>query len=252
MNNNPINESNKISLKAAIIIGMNAMIGFGVVVWPVFMSVKAGPAGIFSCILTIITALFIGLSLGRVASICPGKGWSYLYPSKLGGHKFGMISAICYLSGVVIAMGFLTQQAGVWAYQLIPIASPPLISTTILFLLTILVIAGAQTSSIGQYIIAICVMTPLIATGLFCWSNLNPIIFKSFMPHGVTGILSATTTTIFGFLGFESIISLYAIIRNPQKNIPIACVTSILGVGALYTFFIPAILFSIPSANFSV
>ena len=88
--------SNKISFWAATIISMNAMVGAGIVFLPTLMSVKAGPAGIFSCIISVAIALFIGLSLGRVAELYPGKGWIYSYPSKWGGHWLGMLSAIFF------------------------------------------------------------------------------------------------------------------------------------------------------------
>ena len=86
MSNSSKMDKNKISFLAAVVIGVNAMIGAGVLAIPTVLSAKVGPAGILSTIFSVIFVLCIGLSLGRVADIFPGKGWNYLYTSKWAGH----------------------------------------------------------------------------------------------------------------------------------------------------------------------
>ena len=246
------NSSGKISLIVAIIIGMNAMIGAGVVALPALLATKVGPAGVLSVLLCVVTVIFIGLALGHVADLYPGEGWVYSYPSKWGGHAMGMISASLYLFGVFGGMGFVLQQSGIWGNRLLPFLSPSFIVVAILIILTILVLAGAAVSSVGQYIIAAFVLIPLIITGIVCGFNFKvELITTSFMPYGFSSVLVGFSVVIFSLLGFESIISLYPIIKNPKKNVPKACVLSIVGIGLLYLIFISGILFSIPAAHFS-
>ena len=96
------------------------MVGVGVITIPSMLAQKVGPAGIFSYLISVLIVVALGISLGRVAFRYPGNGWTYLYPSRWAGHKVGLFSAISYLIGVLVAMGFLIQQAGVWAHQFIP------------------------------------------------------------------------------------------------------------------------------------
>jgi len=241
----------KIGLLAASVIGINAMVGVGVITIPSMLAQKVGPAGIFSYLISVLIVVALGISLGRVASRYPGEGWTYLYPSQWAGHKIGLFSAISYLVGVLVAMGFLIQQAGIWAHQFIPQISAQSLGLAIIFILTLLVIAGAQASSIGQLIIGVCVTIPLISTAIVCWTQFNPTLLVPFIPHGVMSIFSTVPKPLFALLGFECIISLYSVVDNPVKNVPRAFLIAILFVGGLYLFFTAGLLSSINVSFFA-
>jgi amino acid transporter len=241
----------KIGVGVATVIGMNAMIGAGIVGMPAVLAGAAGPAGILSYVISVSLGLFLGLSLGHLANIKPGRAWSYYYPSLWGGHSLGMISSTCYLASVLIAMGFLVQMAGVYAHTVIPSISSQLLGVSILGILTILVLAGAQVSSWGQYIISALVLIPLVVTSFVCLTHFNPSVFSSFMPYGIKSVFETAPLTLFSFLGFESIASLYSIVDNPKENIQRAMVLAIMAVGTLYILFAASILFSIPLSYFS-
>lgn len=241
----------KIGVLAAAVIGINAMVGIGVITIPSMLSLKVGPAGILSYLLSVLVVVALGIALGRVASRYPGEGWTYLYPSSWAGHKVGIFSAISYLIGVLIAMGFLIQQAGIWAHQFIPFISAPKLGLSIILILMGLVLAGAQASSIGQFIIGVCVTVPLISTAIVCWLNFDASLLQPFAPHGVVSIFSTAPKALFALLGFECIISLYSVVHNPVKNVPRAFMISILFVGGLYLFFTGGLLSSIHPSYFA-
>ena len=129
---NAVHGGEKISLGAAIVVAVNAMIGAGVLAMPAVLARNVGPASILSFIISIGVILSIGLTMGSVAHRYPGQGWNYLYPSKFGGHRLGMISAFAYLIGVTVAMGFLVQQSGLWSHKFIPWISPRPLSILIM------------------------------------------------------------------------------------------------------------------------
>ncbi len=252
MSKNKALNANKISLRAATIVGINAMIGAGVLAIPAILANIVGPAGIISAFCSIFFVLCIGLSLGRAADIYPGSGWNYLYPSKWAGHKVGLFSAFSYLIGIIIAMGFLVQQAGIWCSHFITFISPKFLAVIIFLILTLLVVAGAQAASWSQYIIAFLVVVPLLLSAVFCWYNFDINLVTPFMPHGVTSIFKGISTIIFALFGFESIASLYPIVKDPQKNIPKAFFISISVVGILYILFLYGILFAVPASYFNL
>ena len=240
----------KIGLWAAAMIGINAMIGIGVITIPSMLSLHVGPAGIFSYLISVLVVLALGIALGRVALRYPGEGWTYLYPSKWAGHKVGIFCAISYLTGVLVAMGFLIQQAGIWAHQFIPFISPHMLGLMIIFALMFLVLAGAEASSIGQFIIGACVTIPLIATGIVCWMHFDKALLTPFAPHGLSSIITTAPKALFALLGFECIVSLYSVVKDPSKNVPKAFMISILFVGGLYLFFTGGLLASINPSFF--
>lgn len=244
-------DETKVGIIVATLIGVNAMIGAGVMALPALVAKTAGPAGILSFLLSTVCGIFLGLSLARLAIIHPGKAWNYLYPSLWGGHTCGMLSASCYLFGIIIAMGFLVQQAGIWLHPFIPMIEPQSLGIITLALLTLLVLAGAHVSSWGQYIIASCVVVPLLITTIVCWSHFSFEAITPFMPFGTASIFSAASLTLFSFFGFESISSLYSSLQNPSRTIMYATILSISIVGFIYMIFTAGILFSVPLSCFS-
>ncbi|MCK4650564.1 amino acid permease [Candidatus Babeliales bacterium] len=247
---NNASSNNKISLLAVTAVGINAMIGAGVLAIPIMLANQVGPAGIISAFFSILFVLFIGLSLGRAAGIYPGSGWNYLYPSKWAGHFVGMISSFLYIFGIIVAMGFLVQQVGVWSHMFIPFVSPTILSVVIFLILMFLVLYGAHASSLSQYVIAFFVLLPLTLTAIYCWFHFDSRLLTPFMPYGAISLLKTGPSILFAFFGFESIASLYSIVENPRRNIPKAFMLSILTVGILYSLFFFGILFAIPSQYF--
>ena len=243
--------SSKISLLAASIVGINAMVGVGIVTLPCMLSQSAGPASILSYALSICVVLALGVALGRVAFRYPGSGWTYLYPSQWAGHKVGLVSAFSYVLGVLIAMGFLIQQAGIWSHKIIPLVPETALGVGITLVLMLLVLGGANASSIGQYIIGACVIIPLLLTAITCWFNFDINVITPFMPKGILSVFLAAPEALFAFLGFECIVSLYPVVRDPHKNVPKAFLIAILTVGLLYLFFAGGLLSAIPAYYFA-
>ena len=242
--------SGKISWLAAAIIGMNAMIGVGIVTIPTMLSQNVGPAGVLSYVISIALVVALGVSLARVAHHFPGEGWTYLYPAQWAGHKAGMLSAASYVVGVLIAMGFLIQQAGIWAQHFIPFISAKTLGLSIIFILMLLVLAGTEASSIVQYVIGALVVIPLMATAIVCWVHFNPALLTPFMPYGPVSVFAAAPKALFAFFGFECVISLYSVVENPKKNVPKAFLLAILFVGGLYIFFAGGLLAAVPVSLF--
>jgi APA family basic amino acid/polyamine antiporter len=227
------------------------MIGAGIVAMPTVLASNVGPAGILSCILSALSVMFIGVSIGRAAEICPGEGWNYLYPSKWGGHWLGMVSASCYLLGLITGLGFLAQQVGVWFHSFLPFITAPQFKYIIMITIMLLILAGTKTSAVVQHLIISFVVIPLAITAIFCWFHFNPNLVFPFMPYGISSVMTGASKIMFALIGFESIISLYGVIKNPTKNVPRAFVLAIGAVGLIYIFFFYGILFAIPKHYFA-
>ena len=235
----------KISLPLAIVIQMNAMIGAGIIAIPAYLAHEVGPAGLISYLIGIITVLCMSISLGRLSIQFPGEGWSYLYPAQWGGHLLGMFSSICYVLGVLVAMGFVAKQGGVWLYEIFPVFSPMTQSILMVSFLTITVLCDARVSSIGQFTISAIVILSLMIISIICLLHFDRSLLTPFIPRGPSSILLVAPKILFGFLGFECVSSLYGITKNPQRNVMRAGIYGILIVGVIYLIFSGSILTSV-------
>lgn len=241
----------KIGVITATIVGMNAMIGGGIFCVPAALASHVGPAGIISYAFVILAVFFMGISLARLAYLFPEEGSFYTYASKWGGHTLGLIAAGAYLIGLIIAMGLLTQMSGTYLHGYFPQISASAFGVLTLMLLLILNMVGVSLSQTGQYILILCTVFPLVAIITLCFSKANVQNLTPFMPYGLGNIFEATKAVIFGFFGFECASSLFSVVKNPQRNVPLALVSAIVLVGLLYMLFVTSIILAVPLSHFA-
>jgi len=240
-------ETQKIGISTATIIGMNAMIGAGIFTAPAAMASHVGPAGIIAYLFVVVAVWFMAQSIARLAELFPQEGSFYTYAKVWGGHAVGMLASGLYMTGLVIAMGLLSRIAGIYLHDWFPSIPADKLGMICLWLLVALNMFGVVLSELGQKILIICTVFPLIATTLIAfthaeWANLTP-----FAPYGFGNVFKATRIVIFGFFGFECATSLFALVENPSKNVPKALTYSIIAVGAIYTLFIASIIMATPA-----
>lgn len=236
----------KIGLMTATIIGMNAMIGSGIFTAPAAIASYVGPAGIIAYIFVVLSVWCMALSLARLAELYPQDGSFYAYTKQWGGHRMGLLASGLYLFGLVVAMGALCQVSGIYLARFFPSVSPTILGLSTLGSLVILNLFGVALSELGQQILIVTTIFPLLAIIGIClthaqWSNLFP-----FAPFGFGNVLKATKIAIFGFFGYECAASLFNVVDNPGKNVPRALTYSIAIVGILYTAFIASIILAAP------
>lgn len=246
------NNTKKIGVLTATIIGVNAMIGAGIFTAPAILATaKIGPAAIVTYIFVVISVWFIAQSMARVASKFPTEGSFYTYAKQWGGHTLGIIASISYLLGILMAMGLLTQIAGSYLNYLFPNVSATTLGFIALGIIVILNMMGHALAQLGQKILVICTVFPIVATTIMCLFKFNVNLLTPFAPKGIGSIFQAARLVIFGFFGFECASSLFNIVKNPQKNVPKALTYSILIVGTLYILFVGSIIASTPSFLFT-
>lgn len=242
----------KIGVMTATIVGMNAMIGAGIFGVPAALGAAVGPAGLITYLFVIFAVWCMGSSMAQLAEFYPSGGSFFTYARQWGGHTIGLLAAGLYLAGVVVAMSLILQIVGTYLQHYIPCVSSFSLGLIMLGLLTALNMAGVQISQAGQIILIGTTVFPLLAITGICLMNGNWSNFTPFAPFGWRPVFSAARIVIFGFFGFECAASLFNLVENPKKNVPIALVTSILLVGILYTIFVGSMIFAIPLSYFSV
>lgn len=244
-------DHNKIGLSTATITGMNAMIGAGVFTAPAAMATNVGPAGIIAYILVVVAVWFMAQSIARLAYLYPQEGSFYTYAKQWGGHTAGLIASGAYFIGLLIAMGLLSRVASFYLADFFPSISLTILGLITLWSLVALNMFGVVLSEIGQKILIVCTVFPLLITIIICFLKANPSHLIPFAPYGFANVFKATRIVIFGFFGFECAASLFSIVKNPERNVPRALTYSIIIVGIIYTLFIASIILATPQATFT-
>lgn len=240
----------KIGVATATIVGMNAMIGSGIFTAPATLASHVGPAGIIAYLLVVPAAWLMALSIARVAQLFPQEGSFYTYAKPWSGHIGGLCAITAYFVGLLIAMGLLAQMAGNYLLVFFPAFSAYRLGIFTLWLLVLLNMFGVVMSKIGQHILIVCTIFPLLATTIMCFAHGSVSNLVPFAPYGYWPVLKAVRIVIFSFFGFECAASLFHLVHQPQKNVPKALTYSIAIVGILYTLFVFSLILSVPLSLF--
>lgn len=241
----------KIGVATATIVGMNAMIGSGIFTTPAVLAANVGPAGILAFIFVVVSVWFMAQSIARVAYLYPEEGAFYTYAKPWSGHIGGMIANTAYLVGLLIAMGLLAQMSGIYLQHFFPSYTQETLGLVALVTLVVLNMFGMVLSEIGQKVLIVCTVFPLIATTVMCLTKANMSNLVPFAPFGFANVLKATRVVVFGFFGFECAASLFNIVAEPKKNVPRALTYSIMLVGTIYILFVGSIILSTPLQYFN-
>jgi len=104
----------------------------------------------------------------------------------------------------------------------------------IVVLVTILLIYGIRESAKTNTIIVlikVAVVVFVISFGAFL---VNPTNWQPFMPTGVGGVMSAAAIVFFAFIGFDAVSTTAEETRNPQRDLPIGMIASLIICTVLY------------------
>ena len=229
-------EEQKISLSTAILLNMNIMIGSGVLIGPGVTAAIAGNASFLVWPLVALLFLPIVLSVIELSRLFPGAGGFYLYT------KQGLSETAAFASGWIYIVGYTFAATvetlalhDILVKQNILTINAPLFNALILILvvafsfLSLKIVSGFLNSLTIVKILPLAILIALL-----------PFIFSptfAITGHELALLPSSMSLAIFGFLGFEYCVGISHLIKNSEKNAPLAILFGFLGTGALYMLF---------------
>ncbi len=217
----------------------------------------AGPGLTLSFILVAITCGFAALCYAELASMIPIAGSAYTYAYTTLGEIFAWIIGWDLIleyavSNMSVAVGF-SAYFNVMCDYLFGVHLPKYLSEPaimegrltgslfnvpallIVMLLSWILVRGVKESAGANNVM---VIIKVAAVLLFVFgaaravqvSNLHP-----FMPNGWPGVLSGAAIVFFTFIGFDSVSTAAEECKNPQRNMPIGIIGTLIICGLLYT-----------------
>jgi APA family basic amino acid/polyamine antiporter len=217
----------------------------------------AGPGLTLSFILVSITCGFAALCYAELASMIPIAGSAYTYAYTTLGEIFAWIIGWDLIleyavSNMSVAVGFsayfnvmcdylfgahlpkyLSEPAIVDGHLTGSLFNVP--ALLIVMLLSWILVRGVKESAGANNVM---VTIKIAAVLLFIFgaahavkaSNLHP-----FLPNGFPGVVSGASVVFFAFIGFDSVSTAAEECRQPQRNMPIGIIGTLVVCGLLYT-----------------
>ncbi|MCX7905699.1 MAG: amino acid permease [Elusimicrobiales bacterium] len=250
------------------LIGIGGIIGAGIfVLTGQAAAMYAGPAIVISFIISAIGCAFAGLCYAEFASMIPIAGSAYTYSYATMGELFAWIIGwdliLEYLFGAsTVAVGWsgyvvsFLKDLGIHIPQTLstaPLAygkegwytTGAIINLPAVFIIavvtSILVIGIKESANFNNIIVFIKVMV-IILFIVFGFAYVNKNNWFPFIPpntghfgeYGISGILRGAGVIFFAYIGFDAVSTAAQEAKNPQKDMPIGIMMSLLISTLLY------------------
>ncbi|MCM0582468.1 amino acid permease [Weissella diestrammenae] len=244
--------------KDLLSLGVGTVIGTGIFILPgTVAATQAGPAIVLSFIIAAIIAALVAMAYSEFASVLPVAGSAYSFGNVVFGEIIGWILGWALILEYFLAVAAVsTGWAAYFANFISPIFKIPtalsgpfdpahgtyinLFAVLIVLLIAAMLWGGMRESKrIQNFMVAlkIIIIIFFIIVGLFFIKTSNYTPFIPARLHGAFGwhgVFTGTTMVFFAFLGFDSLALAAAEVKQPQRNLPIGIIGTLIISTILY------------------
>lgn len=245
-----------------VALGIGAIIGAGLfTITPVAARENAGPAVVFSFIVAALGCAFAGMCYSEFATMIPIAGSAYTYAYATLGELLAWIIGwdlvLEYATGAATVSvswsQYLIRLLGTFGISIpVSLTKGPfeggLINLPAIFIIVavsiVLIIGISESARLNGAIVALKVFIVMLVIGLgFAFvnkGNLTPFIPPNtgeFGHFGISGIMRAAGMIFFAYIGFDAVSTAAQETKNPQRNMPIGIIGSLLICTVLYVCF---------------
>jgi APA family basic amino acid/polyamine antiporter len=214
----------------------------------------AGPAIAISFLLVAIACSFAGLCYAELASMIPIAGSAYTYSYATLGELIAWIIGWDLIleyavSNVAVAIGFggyLKAQLTAFGLHIPDRWSSPVIDNgltgsyfnvpafLVVFVLTVLLVWGIRESAEANNIMVVVKIGAILTFLIIGGTLVNPANWHPFAPSGFAGVIAGGAIIFFTYIGFDSVSTAAEEARNPQRDMPIGIIASLVVCTVLY------------------
>ncbi|MHB1021681.1 MAG: amino acid permease [Acidobacteriaceae bacterium] len=227
----------------------------------------AGPALALSLILVATVCALTGLCYAELASMIPIAGSAYTYTYATLGELIAWVIGWDLIleyagSNMTVSVGFAAHMVGLldW-FGLHPSArwiSPAFLpgglqdlqghtlygpgwhfgfnipAFLIVMLLTMVLVRGIRESAEANNIMVMLKISAILLFVMAAAHFIHPSNWHPFMPNGWSGILTGGSIIFFTYIGFDSVSTAAEECRNPQRDVPIGIIATLIVCTILY------------------
>ncbi len=230
-----------------IMLGIGAVIGTGIFVLTSEAAQKAGPAMMLSFIIAGFVCAVAALCYSELASMVPVAGSAYTYTYAVMGEMLawmvGWALSLEYgLGAAAVAAGWSGYFVGLMKASLgwnIPlwlsvgpsqggIINLPAVVVSV-FITGLLILGTTESARFNAVLVAVKVAALTLFVFL-TWPLAKAGNFHPFIPNGwgTVGVVGAAASIFFAYVGFDAVSTAAEETRNPQRNVPIGLIGSLI------------------------
>jgi APA family basic amino acid/polyamine antiporter len=227
----------------------------------------AGPALALSLVLVAIVCAFTGLCYAELASMIPIAGSAYTYTYATMGELIAWIIGWDLIleyavSNMAVSVGFSAHLVGMFDWfgfhPALRWISPAYLpggltdlrgnvlytpglhfgfnfpAFLVVMILTVILVRGIRESAEANNVMVILKIAAILAFVIVGAHYVNPGNWHPFAPMGWSGILTGGSIIFFTYIGFDSVSTAAEEARNPQRDLPIGIIATLIVCTVLY------------------
>jgi APA family basic amino acid/polyamine antiporter len=227
----------------------------------------AGPALALSLVLVAIVCAFTGLCYAELASMIPIAGSAYTYTYATMGELIAWIIGWDLIleyavSNMAVSVGFSAHLVGMFDWfgfhPALRWISPAYLpggltdlrgnvlytpglhfgfnfpAFVVVMILTVVLVRGIRESAEANNVMVILKIAAILAFVIVGSEYVHPSNWHPFAPNGWSGVLTGGSIIFFTYIGFDSVSTAAEEARNPQRDLPIGIIATLIVCTVLY------------------
>ena len=237
-----------LSLPYVIAISIGGMLGSGIFVLPGFAASLTGSSVWLAYLIAALCILPAALSKSELATAMPSSGGTYVYIERAFGPMFGTISGIGLWLSLLLKSSFALIGLGAYLAVLINLDDnlTKLVALGFLCFIMFLNVFGIKKVGKVQIVIVSISLICLVSIFLIGFPLVNPDYLTPFLSNGNTGLVSTVAFVYISYAGVTKVAAIAGEIKNPDRNLPLAMILSLLTIASVYVFIAFVLVGNIP------
>ena len=237
-------------------LGIGAIIGTGIFVLTAEAGQKAGPGMMFAFVIAAVVCALAALAYSELASMVPVSGSAYTYTYGVMGEALAWTVGWALVLEYAVAAGAVSVGWSGYMNGLLASAGMELpralktgpmdggtfnlLAFFIALLVTVLLVIGTSKSAKVNAVLVLIKVAALVAFIAIAVPAVNDANFEPFFPTGWgsplggIGVLGAAASIFFAYVGFDAVSTAAEETKNPNRNIPIGLIGSLLVCTVFY------------------
>jgi amino acid transporter len=222
----------------ATCIGVNAIVGSGIYLFPGKLAAELGPLSIVAWLVTGLLCFPLALTYAALGAREDRTGGSFRYVERAFGLAPGFV--VGWSAWVTSVLSWAAVAAGVPGYlgAFVPAAggegAAPIVAAAIVVSLSVLNALGVKPGARFTDALTLGKLVPLAIFVIAGLAFVEPARFVPLAPHGFAPLPALALMTMFAYQGFEVVGIPAGELREPRRSVPRAVLGSLFLSGLLY------------------
>ncbi|WP_461240008.1 amino acid permease [Paucilactobacillus sp. N302-9] len=238
-----------------ITMGVGAIVGAGIFITPGIIAAKyTGPGAMLAFVLAAVVCSFAALCYSEFSSTIPLAGSAYTYIYAVFGELIAWVLGWALVSEYLFSVSAVAASWSAYFQNILtglnihmPVALTAAYGTAgkpgaifdlpafvIIMIISALLVGGIRESARVNAIMVILKIIVIILFIVVGVLYVKPANYSPFLPFGMKGVVSGAAVAFYAYIGFDAVSTASEEVKNPQKNVPIGIIGSLLLATALY------------------